>query len=45
MDMIKLGRTGLMVSASSFGALPVQRVSMDEAKSCSVWHMTAVLTT
>ena len=30
--MIKLGRTGLMVSASSFGALPVQRVSMDEAK-------------
>ncbi len=32
MDMIKLGRTGLMVSASSFGALPVQRVSMDEAK-------------
>lgn len=32
MDMIKLGCTGLMVSASSFGALPVQRVSMDEAK-------------
>ena len=30
--MIKLGRTGLMVSASSFGVLPVQRVSMDEAK-------------
>lgn len=30
--MIKLGRTGLMVSVSSFGALPVQRVSMDEAK-------------
>lgn len=30
--MIKLGRTCLMVSASSFGALPVQRVSMDEAK-------------
>jgi predicted aldo/keto reductase-like oxidoreductase len=32
MDKIKLGRTGLMVSRSSFGALPIQRVSFDEAK-------------
>ena len=32
MDKIKLGKTGLMVTASSFGALPVQRVGMDEAK-------------
>ncbi|MBU3099993.1 MULTISPECIES: aldo/keto reductase [Clostridium] len=32
MDKIKLGRTNLMVTRSSFGALPVQRVSFDEAK-------------
>ena len=32
MDKIRLGRTGLMVTASSFGALPVQRVPMEEAK-------------
>ena len=31
MDKIRLGRTGLMVTASSFGALPVQRVSVEEA--------------
>ncbi|HEX7319949.1 MAG TPA: aldo/keto reductase [bacterium] len=32
MKKIKLGRTGLMVGRSSFGALPIQRVSFDEAK-------------
>ncbi len=32
MDKTRLGRTGLMVSRSSFGALPIQRVSFDEAK-------------
>ncbi len=32
MEKTRLGRTGLMVSRSSFGALPVQRVSFDEAK-------------
>ncbi|MDY3868354.1 MAG: aldo/keto reductase, partial [Pyramidobacter sp.] len=32
MDTIRLGRTNLMVSASGFGALPIQRVSLDEAK-------------
>jgi predicted aldo/keto reductase-like oxidoreductase len=32
MDKIRLGRTNLMVSRSSFGALPIQRVSFDEAK-------------
>lgn len=32
MDKIRLGKTELMVSASSFGALPVQRVPMEEAK-------------
>lgn len=32
MDKIKLGRTNLMVTRSGFGALPVQRVSFDEAK-------------
>jgi aryl-alcohol dehydrogenase-like predicted oxidoreductase len=32
MDKIKLGRTNLMVTRSSFGALPVQRVSFEEAK-------------
>ncbi|MBU3113734.1 aldo/keto reductase [Clostridium lacusfryxellense] len=32
MDKIKLGRTNLMVSRSGFGALPVQRVSFEDAK-------------
>ncbi|MBU3155964.1 aldo/keto reductase [Clostridium estertheticum] len=32
MDKIILGRTNLMVTRSGFGALPVQRVSFDEAK-------------
>ena len=32
MKKIRLGRTGLMVGASSFGALPIQRVPMSEAK-------------
>lgn len=31
MDKIKLGRTGLMVSRSGFGALPIQRISFEEA--------------
>ncbi len=32
MDRMRLGRTGLMVTKSSFGALPIQRVTFDEAK-------------
>ena len=32
MDKMRLGRTGLMVTKSSFGALPIQRVTFDEAK-------------
>ncbi len=32
MEKTRLGRTGLMVTRSSFGALPIQRVSFDEAK-------------
>ena len=32
MDRIRLGRTNITVSKNGFGALPVQRVSMDEAK-------------
>ena len=32
MDKIQLGRTGLQVSKSGFGALPIQRISFDEAK-------------
>lgn len=32
MRKIRLGRTNLMLSRSSFGALPIQRVSFDEAK-------------
>jgi len=32
MDKIRLGRTNLMVSRSSFGALPIQRVTYDEAR-------------
>lgn len=31
MDTIRLGRTNLVVSKNGFGALPVQRVDMDEA--------------
>ena len=31
MDQVRLGRTGLVVSKNGFGALPVQRVSMEEA--------------
>ena len=32
MDRITLGRTNLMVSKSGFGALPIQRLSFEEAK-------------
>ena len=31
MEMVRLGRTGLMVTKNSFGALPIQRVGMDDA--------------
>lgn len=36
MDKIRLGRTNLMVTRSGFGALPIQRVSFDEAKTLLV---------
>ncbi|HKJ86170.1 MAG TPA: aldo/keto reductase [Spirochaetia bacterium] len=32
MQTVRLGRTGLMVSRTSFGALPIQRVDFDTAK-------------
>lgn len=32
MDKIRLGRTNLMVTKSGFGALPIQRISFEEAK-------------
>ena len=32
METIRLGRTGLVVNSTGFGALPVQRVGMEEAK-------------
>lgn len=32
MEKIRLGRTGLMVTRSSFGSLPIQRITFDEAK-------------
>ena len=32
MDTIRLGRTELRVSASSFGALPIQRIPFDQAR-------------
>ena len=31
MEKMRLGRTGLMVSRSGFGALPIQRISFDES--------------
>ena len=31
MDKMRLGRTGIMASKSAFGALPIQRVTMEEA--------------
>ena len=37
MKQITLGSTGIQTPQNAFGALPVQRVSMDQAvKSCSV---------
>lgn len=32
MEKMRLGRTGLMVSRSGFGALPIQRISFDESR-------------
>lgn len=32
MDTIRLGRSGLIISRSGFGALPIQRVNFEEAK-------------
>jgi len=32
MEKIRLGRTNLLVSRVGFGALPIQRVSLEEAK-------------
>lgn len=32
MEQMRLGRTGLTISRTGFGALPIQRVSFDEAK-------------
>ena len=29
---VRLGKTGIMVTKTAFGALPMQRVSMDRAK-------------
>ena len=33
MEKMTLGRTGLVISRSGFGALPIQRVSFEEAAS------------
>ena len=35
MEKMKLGCTNLMVTRSAFGALPIQRTSMEEAKNYS----------
>jgi predicted aldo/keto reductase-like oxidoreductase len=32
MELMRLGRTGLTISRTGFGALPIQRVSFDEAR-------------
>ena len=31
MDMVTLGRTGITVNKNGFGALPIQRVSQEDA--------------
>jgi len=31
MDQITLGKTGIIVNKNGFGALPIQRISMEEA--------------
>lgn len=36
MEMMRLGRTGLEISRTGFGALPIQRVTFDEAKALLV---------
>ena len=36
MDHVTLGRTGIEVCKNGFGALPIQRVSFDEAKALLV---------
>ena len=33
MKKVRLGRTELMVTKTSFGALPIQRIPFDDAKS------------
>ena len=35
MEKIRLGRTGLMVSRSGFGAIPIQRISAGKQAACS----------
>ena len=32
MDKVTLGKTGITVNKNGFGALPIQRVSVDEAR-------------
>ena len=32
MEYVRFGKTGLEVSRTSFGALPIQRISFDESK-------------
>ena len=31
MDMVTLGRTGITVNKNGFGALPIQRISQEDA--------------
>lgn len=38
-DMVTLGRTGITVNKNGFGALPVQRVSKEEAIVLYIRHM------
>ena len=32
MDMVTLGRTGITVNKNGFGALPIQRISQEDAE-------------
>ena len=39
MEMVTLGKTGITVNKNGFGALPIQRISIDDAVALREGHM------